>query len=244
MICKLCHKEAELQNSHIIPEFQYKPLYDEKHRFQVISANPEKREYYEQKGFREKLLCPSCETKISRWESYANKVIFGDEAQIIEKTDGFIRLGNISYVEFKLFLLSLLWRMGVSTLKNFSAVQLGPYEEKLRLHLLNEDPGLASDYPCFITAVLFRGRFYADWIIPPDLIRYNEAHCYRTLISGVLYTFLVTEKTLPIGAQQIAISKQGNFSMIVDRVENIEFLRKFVSQFSKALNERKEDKKI
>ena len=57
MICRLCLVESELQDSHIISEFQYKPLYDEKHRFFVISSDPRKNDFYEQKGFREKLLC-------------------------------------------------------------------------------------------------------------------------------------------------------------------------------------------
>jgi hypothetical protein len=92
MICKLCHSEAELQNSHVISEFQYKPLYDAKHRFHVISINPEQKERFEQKGFREKLLCLPCETKLSRWEAYAKKVIFEDETHLVGRQGQFIRL--------------------------------------------------------------------------------------------------------------------------------------------------------
>lgn len=36
--CKLCLKEKELMFSHIIPEFFYEPMYDEKHRFMQIST--------------------------------------------------------------------------------------------------------------------------------------------------------------------------------------------------------------
>jgi len=243
MICKLCHSEAELQNSHVISEFQYKPLYDDKHRFHVISVNPEQKEHFEQKGFRENLLCLQCETKLSRWESYAKKVIFEDETHLIGRTGNFIRLGGISYHEFKLYLLSLLWRMGVSKLKHFSEVSLGPYEEKLRVLLLNEDPGLASDYPCVITAVLFQGHFEAAWIIPPGRIKVNGVHCYRVVISGILYMFWVTKKPLAIDASQIAVNEQGNFLMVVERLENIEFLRELVLQHSKALNERSKAEK-
>lgn len=31
-ICKLCKNERELQESHIVPEFMYRPLYNEKHK--------------------------------------------------------------------------------------------------------------------------------------------------------------------------------------------------------------------
>jgi len=32
MVCRLCQKEKPLVQSHVIPEFLYRPLYDEKHR--------------------------------------------------------------------------------------------------------------------------------------------------------------------------------------------------------------------
>jgi hypothetical protein len=239
MTCKLCRSEADLQNSHVISEFQYEPLYDEKHRFHVISVNPEQKERFEQKGFREKLLCSACETKLSRWEAYAKKVIFGEEAHLISRVGEFVRVGGVSYREFKLYLLSLLWRMSISSLKYFSDVSLGPYEEKLRIRLFNEDPGLPTDYPCFITAVLFQGRFESSWIIPPDRINYQGIHCYRVLISGILYTFFITEKPLPFDAGQVAINEQGNFLMAVSRLEDIKFLWEVVMRHSKALNERK-----
>ena len=241
MSCKLCHAERELQNSHIIPEFQFKPLYDKKHRFFVISSDSKKEDFWEQKGFREKLLCLPCETKLSRWESYAKRVIFGEETYLISREGEFVRLGGVSYREFKLYLLSLLWRMSISSLRYFSDVSLGPYEEKLRVSLLNEDPGSPADYPCFITAVLLRGRFEASWIIPPEHIRVHGVHCYRMVISGILYTFWVTNKPLVIDASQIAINEQGNFLMTVEHLEKIEFLREQVMQHSKALNERRQD---
>ena len=53
--CKLCNKERELRNSHIVPEFFYKEIYDEKHR---IFPRKEGRKYGQmQKGYREPLLC-------------------------------------------------------------------------------------------------------------------------------------------------------------------------------------------
>jgi hypothetical protein len=79
----------------------------------------------EQKGFRERLLCQQCETLLSRWESYAKEVIFDTEAQFVSMHGNHIRLGNIDYHRFKLYLLSLIWRMGLSSLKMFKAVSLG-----------------------------------------------------------------------------------------------------------------------
>jgi hypothetical protein len=76
--CALCQQDRELCASHIIPEFFYKPVYDEKHRFYTFSTDPaDEVEGPEQKGLREHLLCKDCEGKLSAWEGYARKVIYG-----------------------------------------------------------------------------------------------------------------------------------------------------------------------
>lgn len=76
-VCALCHEPGELRRSHIIPEFFYKPVYDETHRFLQSSTDPADRVLTRQKGLREYLLCQRCETKLSGWETYASKVIKG-----------------------------------------------------------------------------------------------------------------------------------------------------------------------
>ncbi len=53
-ICRVCLKESKLRKSHILPEFLYEDLYDEKHRALVIY---QKKEKVFQKGLRELLLC-------------------------------------------------------------------------------------------------------------------------------------------------------------------------------------------
>lgn len=85
MICRLCHKEAILENSHVIPEFMYSSLYDEKHRFQVLSTEREEKNSFEQKGIREALLCSDCENQLSQSERYVSLVFRGDIDLTIEK---------------------------------------------------------------------------------------------------------------------------------------------------------------
>ena len=90
MICKLCCENKDLRRSHIIPEFLYRNLgiYDDKNRFKVISSNPKKRVKYEQKGFREYLLCDNCEEKIQKWEDYVARFWFQKSNQPINHKIG------------------------------------------------------------------------------------------------------------------------------------------------------------
>jgi len=50
MACKLCNNEVPLRNSHIIPEFLYASLYDDKHRFYEISVDTTKKIHINKKA--------------------------------------------------------------------------------------------------------------------------------------------------------------------------------------------------
>src|ERR1700722_5312758 len=73
MNCALCQSNSPLRDSHIIPEFLYKELYDKIQRFHVVPLDASKPEHFEQKGLYEKLLCKVCEQKFSVWEKYAKE---------------------------------------------------------------------------------------------------------------------------------------------------------------------------
>src|SRR3546814_16606531 len=98
MHCALCLLPKPLQDSHIIPEFLYGVMYDDKHRYNVLSLAPERRERIEQKGVREQLLCRDCEQKFSKLESYASLVLQGGapgmEGQKLGREAGRERVGS------------------------------------------------------------------------------------------------------------------------------------------------------
>ena len=62
--CRLCGSDDEpLRNSHILPEFLYRPLYNEKGHMLAIREPDATHRPTEriQKGIREKLFCECCE---------------------------------------------------------------------------------------------------------------------------------------------------------------------------------------
>ncbi len=240
MKCALCHKDKVLQNSHIIPEFCFQPLYDTLHRFHELPSDPEGKECLRQKGYREPLLCMDCETKFSVYESYANEVLF------IKTPDGEILgpglsvIKNIEYRRFKLFLMSLLWRMGVSTLDIFSEVKLGPHEERLRMALLADDPLDKCRYPCFFSAVTIDGKFYQDFMLPPSRVKTGGHTVYRVTIAGLIYSFFVSNTKVPY--EELLFSGAGNLYLFKEDARNIPFLRRHVFEVSSAMDIRKKKK--
>jgi hypothetical protein len=162
--CRLCLKEKQLiKKSHIIPDFMYRDLYDENH--QIFSFNPlelatgKARIKRPSSGdYEGGLLCAACDNNLlGYYENYARKAMYGgllrqDESPICENfinNEG-VRYSvckNLDYKKYKLFLLSILWRASISSRPLFDAIKLGDHEEKIRLMILNGNPGDISDYP-------------------------------------------------------------------------------------------------
>lgn len=231
--CKLCGEESsEIRNSHIIPEFNYTPCYDENHRFFKLSSSALRHQTFEQKGFREYLLCQKCETKLSVWEGYAKRILTDNGLQLINKNQFGYTLGGADYEHLKLYGMSVLWRMGISRLSLFEEVRLGPHEERLRQALLTDDPLEPHEYPFWTTAVTLRGKFHADFIVPPTLVKMDGHHVYRCMISGILYSFFVGSHRVSRGTQDLALTRKGVLQVPVMPIEDIPFLYEHIVQIA------------
>ncbi len=203
MICRLCQQDLELRNSHIVPESLWSSIYNEKHQALPMTIENNKLKII-QKGFREKLLCQSCETKLSRWENSLKKHLVdlgkltSDFLEINRMNDNLIRVKNIEYKFFKLAILSILWRMSLSTRKEFSDYQLGPYEEIIRNILLAEANVLEEHFPLFVY------RYEMDKVFYPDIMMYFPHRkfdriytIYQFIIWGHLFCIIVNNKKVP-----------------------------------------------
>ena len=116
--CALCKNKGNLQNSHIIPEFMYKPIYDDKHHLILRKSGFKVKTRPLQKGIREKLLCQNCEVQISVYEKYVRKILYDGTAITIQQFEDRIILSGLDYVKVRLFFLSLIWRMSVASKVN------------------------------------------------------------------------------------------------------------------------------
>ncbi len=145
--CPLCGEYKLLCDSHILPEFIYRPAYDHTHTAVKIDINKNKLGKT-QKGFSEWMLCTECEGLLNKWETYFASVWFHEDHRLrphkLEEDLIFIR--GLDYKKFKLFHLSLIWRAGVSKRSEFDAVRLGPHAEKIHIMLCDENPGEPEDY--------------------------------------------------------------------------------------------------
>ncbi len=236
MSCALCQSGSPLQDSHVIREFLYTRLYDAIHRFHLIPTNPMEREQLRQKGLREKLLCRRCEEKFSRWEKYAKEAFVEAIGIRLEREGDLLRISNLDYRAFRLFLLSLLWRMGVSKLEFFKDVDLGSkHGEILRLALLNEDALDPLQYPCVMYAVHLKGKCYTDWISPPIPAKSESQRCYCIVINGILFRFFVASHAPPADFARACISRKGEMRILISELREIPLVAEFVDQLGSSV---------
>lgn len=229
MVCRLCLKSSNLKKSHIIPEAFFKRVYGNKHRTFLISMEDKKLKFI-QKGITEQLLCGSCEQKFSKWEtilknsliaigekaSNSLKFTFYDEYQDIFKVE------NIKYKEFKLGILSILWRMSIASDDFFKSYDLGDYyEEKLRHILLNEDLVDEKKYPIIVTRYEIDETFSPGMIISFSSDRYQTFIIQSFVIWGHHFRIFVNDKRFPKMPIDACLRKSGQLYVDVNSLINL-----------------------
>ena len=196
--CKLCGKFRPLHDSHVLPEFVYRPAYDLSHTAIKLDLDHNKK-LKRQRGFTERLLCKDCEIHISRWETYFARIWFDNLNSLRPKmlTNNVVIIARIDYAPFKLFHLSLIWRAGVSSRYEFKNIRLGAQEPKIRKLILAEDPGAPEDYAFFGIALRKPDTktFQDKLLSAPAASRVNGHWVYTLIFGGVLWHYWVSGHT-------------------------------------------------
>lgn len=230
MTCKLCGEENPLKKSHIIPEFIYGSLYDEKHRFHILSTLKATKNAKLQKGIREHLLCEVCESKLSKYQRYASLVFSGASPTKVNKDGKLITIEGLDYKKFKLFALSVLWRASISTLPFFSQIKLGPHEEPIKKMIYKEETGETDTYPFMLAPVVFENEVLADLIIQPTWSRIQGHYSYRFVFGGIVWLYLVSKHKPPKLILDKTLSEDGVMTMLEKEITSMPFIMDFVNE--------------
>lgn len=186
--CHLCHQVRELRHSHIVPEFLYRELYNDKRQLMAVSGLGKRGRALRQNGIKQHLFCEECEQHFNerfekpfkRWldtKQLPNPWPLAEEAHWTEA----------DYAPFKLFHLSVLFRASVCSLGTFNHVSLGSrHEERMRQMLLACDPGGHSEYPVYGHAVIHHETRRLVPMVSTVVKSSIEGHrCWGTMYGGV-----------------------------------------------------------
>ena len=143
-ICALCRCEAELENSHLIPQWAYKRILEleggDKQPVLVTSGTAA----LSNKQTTRRLLCKDCEQLFSIREDYVSRITRLEDGQPsilkqvtrLQGPDGMAaRLSDeVDAEQLLFFAASIIWRACVMGI----GCNLGPYEPKFREYLLGK----------------------------------------------------------------------------------------------------------
>ncbi len=224
--CRLCLASSELQESHIIPRAIIKLIRDEglDNRFYELHN---KLTQMIQDGPKEYLLCDDCEQKISRYEKYFKEAVHLSRHGIeIKHNRQFAVIENLDYVKLKLFFLSLLWRMSISSLPEFENVCIGDNEETIRKMILTEEPGESSEYSVNAVIPLFNQKMQEGWSTTAFVSK-SRLTVYAIVIGGILY-YISTARQKSSFPAELLLNESGRWVMPLTDFYNIPFLKEYI----------------
>jgi hypothetical protein len=154
-----------------------------------------------QDGPKERLLCERCEQQLGRYEKYS-KEAFHESKHGIQVLDSgpWVTITGIDYRNTKLFLLSVIYRMSVSSLRQFEGVALSEHEGAIRGMITAEDPGTNDQFPIGAIIPLINGNVEECVLCTPSISRRDGVTVYTMIIGGIFYLFCVPRLAPDLGA--------------------------------------------
>ncbi len=140
-LCQLCGVEKNLCDSHALPDSAFRSLFRNSNGKAVAfvddSTTPTS---YSSDSWSEPLLCEMCEADLNnRYDSYGIAVLQGRANRVtVSRGDAGVTFSGIDRQRFRMFVLSVIWRMAVSPNKSYGFVDI-PYdlEKEIRDSLRN-----------------------------------------------------------------------------------------------------------
>jgi len=227
--CRLCHASSELRESHIIPRSIIRLIRDETldNRFYELHN---KLNQTIQDGPKEYLLCDDCEQKIGRYEKYFKEAIhFSGHGIEITQNGQFAVINNLDYKKMKLFFLSLLWRMSISSLPEFEVVCIEDGEETIRQMIAREEPVGSSEYSVSGIIPLINQKMQEGWSTTAFVSKSPQTTLYGIVIGGILYSISTAhqDSSLPV---ELLLNESGRWVIPLTDFNSIPFLRKYIDR--------------
>ncbi len=210
-ICKLCDQPKKLIKAHIIPKWAIEYIKEENHLFQIAGGTKSQKV---QDGYKDpNILCSDCDNKrLGPYDRYAKEFFAQDFQKQIKRgiaSSGrevaHIPIAQIDYAKLKIFLLSVLWRASISSLSQFSTIQLGKYEDSIKGMILSKR--IADEDLYQIMLATWEppkvGMGYEKSILYPRKTKRGGLKCYSIIMAGfeVIIKVGQAHTSLPAGVR-------------------------------------------
>lgn len=211
--CKLCNQSKSLsKKSHIIPYFMYEGMFVDNEPiytgpFIVTDENKHLIKKSRIGEYESDILCLDCEQKLlgHYYDDYVATIFNGNSSAYdpsikfenfnSELGFSYVQISNIDEQRFRLFLLSVLFRISISKRAVFNDIRLDEKTfEKIRVSIY--DKRLIDNFNIYISILCYRhlNLEFGNIIAMPATIKLNEdLVAYSLLINGYIYFFYLTD---------------------------------------------------
>jgi hypothetical protein len=200
------------------------------------------RGYWEkQSGINETMLCAVCEGRFSRYENYFRSFFYGKNPSPLKKVSvgksvdlsSFVGLNpdilgvtavKLDYSQFKLFVLSLVWRASVAKGSFFEKISLGSQHEARLAAMLNAENAGPDDQYAILMVDLQHAKYgLEDFFQQPDCVKDGTQRGCSFIIGGfMLVTFIAAAGHRPPDpVDSFCLRSSGDLLLISSRAQHI-----------------------
>lgn len=158
--CRLCGNWSELCDSHALPNSLFRNVFRQSAgKAVVVTDDASTPTCYSSDSWDTELLCRACEDLLNeRYDKYGVEALRGGAGGVVHGADG-VTFTNVDRRRLRMFVLSVLWRMSVSSHRSYSNIDLpSSWEEELHEALHVGKPVPRSRY----TVAIYRLRDSTD----------------------------------------------------------------------------------
>ena len=145
------------------------------------------------------ILCQACEDNFGKYDDAGQHVLIKREHEFEKILDDqelkAYRLDNVNGEKFKRFLVSVLWRASVSTLPQFSMVNLGPHEARAKA-ISWGDAFSSSEEFAFLGTKYIESEV-SDLFLNPHRLRNAGINFVNLFFPGYSFWIKVDNRTMP-----------------------------------------------
>ena len=219
-ICKLCDRERELIQSHIIPDWAYGPaMANTGYALKIGFGMSAKGLPVETGVFDKGLNCAACEKHFDNPERYAKAFLLDtdwaspafrhpdapDQAHLLIAADATLLWR---------FFVGLLWKMSATNRHEFQSVSLGPVEKEARAIVVSGGSVFSKRF-CVIMS-RFNGPLASHPVIDPRRAvvapsgcRLGGVRCVRSFFAGMTSFIKTDQQSFPREMDQFALHRGG-----------------------------------
>ena len=228
--------------SHIFPKSLTPRMPSRGERIFRLEVGTTRRPTPIQDGWKEYLLCGKCEQRIGRWEKVACEqlrrqrgvtatarvVPYGGRILLPRGVGGasetLVHVQGCDYASLRLFVLSVLWRMGRSSLRELARVDLGETRDDIEGMLRTGNPGSPMDYPCWIYILLSQGKPTWELMTTPLPLTYKGYPAVQMAFGGFGWVFVIARDVMCDTMRKLVINRTGRMRLVLVDAGSLKWL--------------------